>query len=486
MKRLSNWTLLLGLLMLPLLSFAQFFPVTGQVLDSNGQPMASVMVSLDYPTTSGGWGFDSTFTDLAGQFAFPPMTYGSQGVMIITADCGATSAVMDTLFYNPATTGLTTTLTCGATGNICDASFQYFPIQQIGGSIVVFSSTGNSPNNLYSWSFGNGATSSLINPTQFYSPGTYTACLTVYGNNCVDTVCQTFTITGPACVAQWYSSPSGVGLGVYFSADTSLSATATYAWDFGDGSTATGPYQLHTYAVADSYLVCMVMSDPSIPCSDTLCQWVVATPPTGCQADFSSFVSPVTPAQPAVSFTPITSGQAVSFQWSFGDGTSSTQATPTHVYSSSGVYTVCLTITYQNGCVATNCKPVVASVSNTPCDATFQSIITGPGQWLFLANDTSQVNITNYFWSYGDGGTSSGPAGLHAYAANGSYNVCLVVENIITGCVDSTCQQVNVTNAGGASCQASFSYQTGAGLQVYFANQSSGVTPNSSFIWDLG
>jgi len=124
------------------------------------------------------------------------------------------------------------------------------------------SSTGNFTNAY--WSFGDGTSSTLLNPVHTYTQqGTYTACLTVYNNSgCQSSHCDTIIIgtqPGP-CTPVFYAYPdSTIGNGVVnFGLINNCSSTSwTYIWNFGDGTTSTGLYPNHVYQTPGTFWVCV-------------------------------------------------------------------------------------------------------------------------------------------------------------------------------------------------------------------------------------
>lgn len=133
-----------------------------------------------------------------------------------------------------------------------------------------------------------------------------------------------------------------------------------------------------------------------------------------------------------VSFTDTSAdpdGTIVSWNWTFGDGTTSSDQNPTHTYSAPGDYTVTLTVTDDDGAagVASKTISVTSSTPNQPPVANFT----------FLANyldvsftDTStdpDGTITAWSWNFGDGETSSLQNPVHTYPAAGTYTVSLTV-----------------------------------------------------------
>jgi PKD repeat protein len=127
----------------------------------------------------------------------------------------------------------------------------------------------------YSWSFGDGNTSTLQFPNHQYSaPGVYLVCLTVSTVGCTSTYCDSIvidtTINNPiGCNAYFiFTQLSPFNLvGVNLSSGVNLN----FSWDFGDGTPlVSGAYPSHQYASTGTYVVCLTVSD-FLGCSDTYC-----------------------------------------------------------------------------------------------------------------------------------------------------------------------------------------------------------------------
>lgn len=127
----------------------------------------------------------------------------------------------------------------------------------------------------YSWSFGDGNTSTLQFPNHQYStPGIYAVCLTVSTVGCTSTYCDSIvidtTINNPiGCNAYFvFTQMSPFNLvGVNLSNGVNLN----FSWDFGDGSPlVNGAYPSHQYASTGTYIVCLTVSD-FFGCMDTYC-----------------------------------------------------------------------------------------------------------------------------------------------------------------------------------------------------------------------
>ncbi|HVP93641.1 MAG TPA: PKD domain-containing protein [Methanoregulaceae archaeon] len=145
-------------------------------------------------------------------------------------------------------------------------------------------------------------------------------------------------------------------------------------------------------------------------------------------ADFTA--KPLSGPNPLiVHFTDQSSGIPVSWNWNFGDGTTSSDQNPVHTYSSPGSFTVSLTAANnfgsdkktRSGMISSGITPVAAFSGsprdgNAPLEVQFTDSSTGhPSAWL---------------WDFGDGTTSSLPNPAHVYSDGGSYPVSLTVANL--------------------------------------------------------
>ncbi len=215
------------------------------------------------------------------------------------------------------------------------------------------------------WDFGDGSTGTSLGSIvhQYAVSGTYTACLTIndVANSCTDTFCTTITIgqgSGATCSAYFSASTSG---SVASFTDLSSGNALNYFWDFGDGSTsATSGSTTHTYTLNGTYYACLTISDTS-GCSNTYCGYVTVGNPAGnnCSASFY-LVQDSTNMYNYTAVSYATTGTSYSYFWDFGDGSSSTQQYPTHTYAGVGPYVLCLTVTDNVGCTATQCDSLYA------------------------------------------------------------------------------------------------------------------------------
>jgi serine protease AprX len=127
--------------------------------------------------------------------------------------------------------------------------------------------------------------------------------------------------------------------------DLSTGEITGWAWDFGDSAgTSTLPDPTYTYTSAGDYTVSLTVTGPGGSDTETKTNYIHVTAPEPAVADFSG--SPTTGKAPLmVQFTDLSTGSVSAWSWSFGDGDSSAEQNPTHVYADVGDHTVTLTVT---------------------------------------------------------------------------------------------------------------------------------------------
>jgi PKD repeat protein len=220
----------------------------------------------------------------------------------------------------------------------------------------------NNPIVTYSWNFGDGRTGSgRTTSHSFDNPGTYVVTLTIGDQfNRTAATSQTIDVGGGAAPsASFLTSPSAprVGENVNFNASASRPATGrtirSYDWDFGDGEqkTTTSAITSHDYQTVGTFAVTLVVTDDvGRSAVATATVTIVGDSPT---ADFTfSQLPPLTThtMQFNSSGSSAISGRTItSYFWEFGDGATSTLASPSHPYAAAASYNVTLTVTDSAG-----------------------------------------------------------------------------------------------------------------------------------------
>jgi PKD repeat protein len=186
-----------------------------------------------------------------------------------------------------------------------------------------------------------------------------------------------------------------------------------------------------------------------------------------------------------------------SWAWAFGDGTSSTEQNPTHVFADTGMFNVCLTIVADAGaCTSTFCEMVYVyeGGSGNDCQAFFYydyDSLNAGNLVSFFDMSTATGQIDYWFWEFGDGATSGEQNPNHEYTNEGTYNVCLTILSDDSTCSSTFCEMVYVYGGGtGNDCQAYFYYDydslnTGT-LVSFFDMSTSSVGQIDYWFWDFG
>ena len=133
---------------------------------------------------------------------------------------------------------------------------------------------------------------------------------------------------------------------------------ALYEWDFGDGSTSSAENPSHTYSTGGDYNVTLTLTDDD-GATSTKGIVVTAIDPTVNQAPnaVASALSNSGTAPFTVNFSSSGSndsdGNITFYEWDFGDGSTSTQANPSHTYMVDGNFVSILTVTDNEGAKGT-------------------------------------------------------------------------------------------------------------------------------------
>ncbi len=294
----------------------------------------------------------------------------------------------------------------------------------------------NNPKQWY-WKFGDGTDSIEQNPVHVYTQaGVYTVELTVSNEGGADTkVAKEFvTVNPPGCPpdAQFRGAPTTgtAPLAVSFT-DMSTGAPATWKWNFGDGQVSPEQHPEHTYTTPGEYTVSLFVENQFGTSEEVRERYIrVLEKPVPLKAAFMG--EPTAGEAPlTVCFTDLSTGGPQAWLWNFGDGKTSPEMNPTHVYEKAGVYTVFLTVTrgdersseirYEYIHVSEPGKPPVPDFVASPTSGTVPLTV--------CFTDLTRENPTAWNWDFGDGGKSSEQNPTHVFTTPGTYTVCLEASN---------------------------------------------------------
>ena len=394
----------------PQTAFADYTPST-----LNGcAPLTVDFNNLSTGGTNMYWDFDdgniSNQTNPTHTFSLP----GSYNVKLVVYDSCSTDSMIKTI-------------------NVSPSPFADFMMNKdticTGGHISFTNMSVNAVN--VTWKFGDGTISHLTNPVhQYTQSGLYfvTMIMTEQGTMCQDSVTKPVFVSptpeaGFATSALSGCSPLDVQL-----SDTSQGAQYYYYQYNGTGSNLPSPAA--TFNQPGTYTVWQTVEN-SFGCVDSTSIDITVHP-----TPVSDFSLPQTLAcdTPATMMINNQSIGAVSYNWDFNNGNTSTIQHPVVTYHDPGTYTISLIATnnylcsdtsYKNFKVSEPIEPMIGLSTNDGCE---------PLNVQFANKSGNSVKST--LWNFGDSCISSKSNPTHIYQAPGSYSVQLVTTNT-DGCKDT-------------------------------------------------
>lgn len=334
----------------------------------------------------------------------------------------------------------------------------------------------------WAWNFGDSGTSTLQNPTHLYKDtGTYTVQLIVTSSEgCSDTATYLNYIKVVHPTSD-FSAPATASCAPSYVPFTNLSNEgAKWAWDFGDGGTSTDQSPGHIYNNPGIFTVKLITFSKE-GCSDTMIKKdyiTVLGPVSSFKTSDTAGCLPL-----AIHFTD-ESKNAVDWSWNFGDGSTSTNENPSHVYTSEGTFTVSLITHDTTGCQSVFSMRKPLDVVPVP-QASFNSIdIQACTPYVVKFTNTSTLS-NHYLWVFGDGDSSKEANPYHSYTKGGVYDLYLIAYNNY-GCTDTVHngQMIHVNTKP----VANFGANVIKGCLPFVANfiDSSTSEDSSTYAWDFG
>ncbi|PJA07316.1 MAG: hypothetical protein COX70_07285 [Flavobacteriales bacterium CG_4_10_14_0_2_um_filter_32_8] len=167
------------------------------------------------------------------------------------------------------------TVTSGISCNI-NAGFSF--VDNGLGNYSFTNTTTGSGSLSYYWNFGDGNTSTAVNPTHTFAANTtYVVVLAVSdsSSNCASYYSVVILVTGNpsplSCNAGFVIYPDSAQPSNVIVVNSSTGINLTYFWDFGDGNTSTLQYPNYTYSTAGPFLLCLTITDAANTCTSSFC-----------------------------------------------------------------------------------------------------------------------------------------------------------------------------------------------------------------------
>jgi len=422
------------------------------------------------------WDFGDGFTSTLHN---PQHLYNSSGTFNVSLTVTDTNGCIETIHHNtivntkPIPDFTSTNVCVGDSTKFIDNSYSSIPIIS------------------HFWNFGDGISSSLINPKHFYSSsGTYLVKLIVVNSNgCIDSVSKYVSVSSKP-IANFSVGSICAGFPVIIS-DSSLnviSSINTWLWDFGDGDSLYIPnpsFYLpsisHAFNNSGNYIIKLTVSNNV--CSDTISKTIEVyslpvagfTAPNNCFGDTSKFTD-----NSVASIYPINT-----WTWGFGDGTFSNLQNPKHIYNYSGNYQVALTITDAHGC--SNLIHKTIKIYSLPIAGFTANTAPFPSSTNFINSSIGNpASIHSWNWNFGDGiGFNNIQNPIYNYSNIDTFNTQLIVTDT-NGCKDTIIHPVVVCSP---FIQANFSFNIACENTYTFFTDSSFISNGNgiqTWDWDFG
>jgi PKD repeat protein len=352
------------------------------------------------------------------------------------------------------------------------------------------SSTANGYIQKWIWNFGDGTPEVTINfPDSpnvehvFPVAGTYNVALTVITTEGCNNITVHAVNVMPGPTARFNFAGNCVSQSIQFTDASLLNGAGninSWIWNFGDATSGVNNTSIltnpvHVFSIADTFDVTLIVTNLA-GCTDTIIRQVISDHSTPLDYIYTGAC-----IEEVFSFSPdavvMNPEMIASWLWDFGDGTTSTNSNPQHVYTQAGIYPVTLSVTDTLNCSNSLTHPITVaappSVYFTYMEPTcFNSPI--------LFNDLTFNNygqMVSWQWDFEDGQTSALQNPIHVYGASASYLVCLTVQNECGQgeyCTIITVPHEPISN---------FTHTYLGELEVEFTNQS---TFADSLAWDFG
>jgi len=296
------------------------------------------------------------------------------------------------------------------------------------------------------WDFGNGNTSTATTPFATYTiSGKYSVKLKIVNGASSDSITKTnFIEIFPLPTVAFSLNGSDKGcapLTCEFSNQSSISdgSAMTYTWSFGDGYKSSIESPQHIYQSGGNFdVTLMAVSNHSCQAAVTKTSLTEVYEPI---AKFGVDKTYSCTGNLNAQFNNLSEGGPnLNYSWQFGDGNSSTEESPAHLYANTGKFSVQLTATHPYGCTSTTKLADLIQIVKTEAKFTASADTICPNQNIILTNYS--LNANAFTWKFGDGTSDKFKNTTKNYSKSGNYNIWLIASN--GTCHDSIAHSINV------------------------------------------
>lgn len=322
----------------------------------------------------------------------------------------------------------------------------------------------------YLWEFGDGETSEDANPYHvYYTDTTYRIKLTVRNDCGVHTITKDITLVSIPTADFDADTTGACAPGLIYFKDRSSPNSRNWQWEFPGGvpSVSTAKNPVVRYDLPGKYDVKLTVYSSRFNSHITKKEFIIID-----SIPIASFNQLINVGQ--VDFTS-NSRHAKTHFWDFGDGMTSTEANPGHLYTE-GDYTVCYVAI--NNCGTDTLKRNL-TIGVVPIASFQANKQTGCAPYMIQFQNNSQ-SATDYKWTFpgGNPATSTDPNPLVSYSTKGKYDVSLIASNVFYSDTNTQKEFVEVRSKPQVNFTSSVQ-----GFKVQFTDQ---TIDGTNYIWDFG
>jgi gliding motility-associated-like protein len=302
----------------------------------------------------------------------------------------------------------------------------------------------------FNWRFGDGQSSTLLNPSHQYTQyGNFIVSLSISSPiGCVENYRDTILVhqLPNANFSYVYDSCAFTGVRIINQSSPNLAGNAltNWNWAFGNGGTSTLNFvdTLYPYAPRANYNIQLIVQDIN-GCRDTNQQLLRYFPDPVFPVASHNLVGCV-PQTVAFTNNPLNNYPGYAYEWVFGDGRASASFDTTIIYPNRGVFFPTLTVRTPAGCVGVFRDTIRANgLPMAAFSYSFDSCAISPVTFRNRSVSSPDASITTLAWTFGDGQGSNLPLVQHQYnfPDTQTYTVRLVVTDA-NGCTDDSIRAV--------------------------------------------
>ena len=293
-------------------------------------------------------------------------------------------------------------------------------------------------NTFYHWDFGDGNNSTLLNPSHTFEAGEYQVALFVNNGCSYDTAYIHITVF-PKLMVDFVFAPDSICINKPFMFTNLSSGLASSTWDFGDGTSSILTDPSHSYPTTGIYTVTLVGISSTNNCIAEISHQVQvkSTPIASYTSSLDNGCVPL-----PVSFNNTNINSDFQF-WDFGDGNTSNQSNPIHLFEAAGTYVIKEVSVNVNGCMdSISHLIVVHPLPSSNFDITTSDVCFSP---LIVTTTNTSVGAISYSWDFDNGQPVSllnNP--IITYYNPGTYTISLISENVFQ-CKDTSSLDISIS-----------------------------------------